>query len=730
MCGLAGLARFGGVALDDGSTAVLRRMTTMLSHRGPDDMVIQPLGPAGLGFTRLSLMDPEFGGQPFTSADGQVTLIANGEVYNHKDLASRLPAGVTLRTRSDCEVLLHLYQKDGLRFLDQVQGMYAIIIVDRRRNRLVLARDRFGIKPLYFHQDRHRIVLASEIKALFADPGTPRRLDWAAALSQPMLSAAPQLLDGEPTTWFDGIGLIPAATITEVDLADGSRRDHRYWTFPGPGREVPHDDAALIAEYRELLAQSVVDCASADAEVGLLLSGGIDSTAVAALAAGTVELHTFSVMSGSTVLNGDAEHAYRAAEQLGVTHHQVLFGPTHTPSVAAWKRLLWLSETPLCGAEIYYRHELHRYAKQVRPELKAMLLGAASDEMNGGYTTNYANGGDWDDFSANIAQMHRRRALGSRGAALLWNEHLPVAVLADSAIDALSAGTLSDPYEAYLAFEYHKIQQYNVWHEDRTAAGSGIEARVPFLDHRLVELVTAIPPARRRALLWDKRILREAMRGIVPDYIVDRPKVPFFYGEGERYTHEMLIRTLTQDDNALTEEALATNGGRTFLDGDAVRSLLGSMAGGASRDSVDLLLRLVNLGQLEVMLNEQPPPLVTNPVRESVEVLPMAEWDVVAATEATIERTDVDLAGRPALTEGTLLLRSAAGTTYLAVQGSIEFVLDDDEPYWRAFLEKADGERDFATILAEIGCSHQDLAALILEASEAGVLETRPASAG
>ena len=728
MCGLAGLARFGGAALDDRSRVVLQRMTTLLSHRGPDDTVIQDLDTAGLGFTRLSLVDPEFGGQPFTSADGRITLIANGEVYNHKDLASRLPAGAVLRTRSDCEVLLHLYEAEGLRFLDHVHGMYAIIIVDRRRNRLVLARDRFGIKPLYFHRDRRRVVLASEIKALYADPDTPRRLDWAAALAQPVLSAAPLLTSGDPTTWFDGIGLVRAGAIMEIDLADGATREHRYWTFPGPGREVPADDDALIAEYRDLLAESVADCASADAEVGLLLSGGIDSTAVAALAAGTTELHTFSVLSASTVLNGDAENAHRVAAQLGLPHHQVLFGPEHTPSVAEWKRLLWLSETPLCGAEVYYRHEMHRYARQVRPGLKAMLLGAASDEMNGGYSTNYANGGDWDQFTANIVRMHRRTALGADGA-LLWNEHLPLPVLADAAYDVLSHGALTDPYEAYLAFEYHKLQQYNVWHEDRTAAGSGIEARVPFLDHRLVELVTAIPPARRRALLWDKRIVREAMRGVVPDFVVDRPKVPFFYGEGEHYTHDMLIRTLTQDGSALAEEALATPGGRTFLDASAVRALLGSMAAGASRGSVDLLLRVLNLGLLEAMLADQPPPLVENPIQASVRAVPMAEWDAAAATEATIGPADIDLTGRPALTEGTLLLQSAAPphTAYLAMQGSIEYVLDDDEPYWRAFLERVDGARDFATILADIGCTLPEVAALIREASDAGVLETRPA---
>jgi asparagine synthase (glutamine-hydrolysing) len=727
MCGLSGLVRFGGKALDEQAQAVLASMTALLGHRGPDDTVLRVNGSAGLGFTRLSLMDPEYGGQPFTTFDGSTTLIANGEVYNHKGLSGLLPAGTVLKTRSDCEVLIHLYEAHGMRFLDMVHGMYAIIIVDRRRNRLILARDRFGIKPLYFHRDNHRIVLSSEIKGLFADPATPRELSWQAALSRPVLGAAPELLAGAPTAWFTGIDYVPAGTIMEIDLGDGNTRSHRYWTFPGPGLEIPDSDEAVIAEYRDLLAASVADCASADAEVGLFLSGGIDSTAVAALARGTTELHTFSVLSASTFINGDAEYAHRVAAKLGLPNHQVLFTPDHTPTTAEWKRLLWLSETPLCGPEVYYKHELHRYAKEARPGVKAMLLGAASDEMNGGYSEDFAGGGGWDDFIANITTMHRRQALGAHPS-LLWFEQSVLPLLNDTVLDVWSPGTTTDPYAAYLASEYHKIQQYNVWHEDRTAAGSGVEARVPFLDHRLVELVAAIPAERRARLLWDKRILREAMRGIVPDFVVDRPKGPFFYGDGVQHTHRMLIRMLTQDRHALVEEALASPGAKMFADSDGIRSLLRRVENGHSTDEVELLLRLVNLGLLETMLAELPPPLTTTRTPIVPTTMPIEDWDAAPLEDIVLGARPIDLAMRPALAEGALLLRSATtpDTWYAAMDGSIEFVIDNDNPVWLRFLQESDGTRDVATILDSIGCPLDDIVEPLREALDAGLLDRLP----
>jgi asparagine synthase (glutamine-hydrolysing) len=730
MCGLAGLARLGGGALGRDADAILSSMARLVAHRGPDGRELLRDGPVALAFTRLSLVDPGGGSQPLVSDDGALVLICNGEIYNHRELAAGLPSGTRLRTGSDCEVLLYLYRHHGTAFLDQVRGMFALVLWDRPRNRLVLARDRFGIKPLYYHRNAQRLVFSSEIKALFADAGTPRRLDWEAALTSSMLSAAPYLRDSPPVTWFEEVSSVPAGTVLQIDLRSGTTDEHRYWRFPLPGVGAAHTDEELIGTYGELLAGSVAECATADAELGLFLSGGVDSAAVAALAARHAKpLHTFTVLSAATYRNGDSEHGRQVAEFLDLPNHQVAFDADRVPGVAEWRRLLWLVETPQCGPEQFYKHELHRYAKQVRPQLRGMLLGAASDEFNGGYTTDYAGGGGWSQFEANLRAMVRQVALHARPSLAPWWSQLERPVLTDEAVSRFTGTGLDDPYRDYLRHEYSKIQQYNCWHEDRTAAGSGIEARVPFLDHRLVELSAAIPPAQRRALLWDKRILREAVRELLPPGIVRREKVPFFYGAGERHTYQVFARMLAQDDGALLEEALSAPGAATLLDPAGMRGMLRWLAAGQATSQVMLLLPLVNLGLLARMAADLPPATVDTPAGPTPYAVPIP---VDTASRAEVElrlgcrpRLSPELGVR--LADGVLLLQPPADpdTCYVAVDGTVEYVMERerDAAAIRFLLAVGEDHRPLGEVLSELGCDVSDLHAFLTEAIDHRVLQ-------
>ncbi|MGE5828222.1 MAG: asparagine synthase (glutamine-hydrolyzing) [Micromonosporaceae bacterium] len=716
MCGIAGVARIDGADLDPAADSLLDRMATLLAHRGPDDRELLRSGPVGLAFNRLSLVDPTNGGQPLVSDDGDLVLIANGEVYNHRELAAGLP-GVRLRTGSDCEVLLYLYRERGLAFLDQVCGMFALVLWDKRRGELVFARDRFGIKPLYYHRDARRIVFGSEIKALFADEATPRQLDWDKALTTPLLPAAPYLTDDPLTTWFVGVEAVPAGRIQRIDLTTGATCDHQYWEFPGAVEADPRTAEEYVSRYRALLTDSVRACATADAELGLFLSGGIDSAAVAALAAPvTGELHTFTVLSASTYRTGDPEHSHRVAAKLGLPNHQLLFDAARTPSAAEWKRLLWLMETPMCGPEAYYKHELHRFAKSVRPGIRGMLLGAASDEFNGGYTTS-AGEADWPEFERNMRAMARTSALRARPDAAAWWQYGDQALLTDEALRYLTDVATADPYPAYLRWQHRKLQQYNVWHEDRAAAGSGIEARVPFLDHRLVELAASVPPALRPTLLWDKAILREGLRGVLPHEVVERPKMPFFYGTDVRHTFQMVLRLLAQHGGALVEEALAAPGADTYLDGPALRSTLARLADDPRSAQVEVALRVVNLGLLASMAADLPAPTVHVPGGPLPAALPAAHAAMFGSDDLRRRATDLEraLGLRPPIEEGTLRLADhvllldepRSATSYLVANGSIEYELD--EPELVAVLRASDGTRTLRTVLAELGRGVDDV---------------------
>ena len=429
MCGLAGFVKVGGKDVGPEGASILETMTDLLAHRGPDGKRVCVEPGVALGFTRLSIVDPVSGDQPLSNADGSTVVIANGEIYNHRELEATLPAGTRMKTRSDCEVLVHLYDRDGVRFLDDVRGIYAIVLWDKRRNRVILARDRFGIKPLYFTRNDERVLFASEIKALFADPATPRELDWHRCLRDHLVSVAPVLDDAEPSSWFKGIELVPAGTVLSVDVTDGAIHSHRYWSLPTPGESpAPLEPAEFVERYRELVAASVRESGMSDAEIGLFLSGGVDSAAVAAFSNELDELHTFTALNGATYANGDGRFAHLVAEHLGRPNHQIVFDGDRVPSSDEWRRLVWLLETPLCGPEQFYKYELHRFARATRPNLKVMLLGQAADEFNGGYTWDLSGGGGWDQAMDALATLARRRALlRSPRLSSWWEADVPAA---------------------------------------------------------------------------------------------------------------------------------------------------------------------------------------------------------------------------------------------------------------------------------------------------------------
>ncbi len=731
MCGLAGIARLGGRPSSADHDDLLARMTRAVAHRGPDETVFGEFGAVDLGFARLSLVNPANGGQPLTLGDGAIALIANGEIYNYRELAASLPAGTRFRTGSDCEVLLHLYRRDGLAFLDRVRGMFALVLWDRERQRLVFARDRFGIKPLYYHRDTERIVFGSEIKALFEDPRTPRSLDWERALSDQMVTGLATFETGPAHSWFQGIEFVPAATIVTFDTGTGQRHEQKYWDFPSYDGRADCSAQEIVLAYGEALTASISECATADVQVGLFLSGGIDSAAIAALA--SPRPRTFTALNASTLLNQDAEYAHRIAARFGLDNSQVLFDARHIPSVEEWKNHLWLVEAPIAGAESFYKYEMYRYVRQHAPEIKAMLLGVGSDEFNGGYSVTMAGGGDWSDFAANVDRMGLRRALSRRPDLGVWwdnFEHSPVRadVLWDLAGD--SAGV---PYARYHRWKYRDVQQYNNWHEDRSAAGNGIEARVPFLDHRVVEIAAAVPSGLRHDLIWDKAILRRAMHDVLPQEFLGRPKVPFFYGDGVRHTYRTFVRMLAQDEASLLEQALAAPGSKSYLDADHMRATLASLQADPGTVPFELFLNVVNLGLLEAMALSPPSPPVTwraAPVAESVAV---NDWQPESARieEQVFRRSFPALDQVVALAEGSLLLCDvqSPGTWYLAVNGAIEYEVDDTaQPQWVAFLRELDGVRDLNTVLAAAGVDADTIADLLTSSLDEGVLRMIGAS--
>jgi asparagine synthase (glutamine-hydrolysing) len=714
------MARLGvGRTLSVSDEHVLRRMLATLAHRGPDETNIAIRGGVGMAFTRLSLIGVDSGAQPLLSRDGTVALMANGEVYNHAELAKALPDHQPT-TRSDCEVLVPLYQKHGRQFLAEVRGILAIVIHDAARNQLVFAVDPFANKPMFFTIVGDLLVFGSEIKSLFDHPEVRPRIDWQSALTDQGFASYPALTTAPVNTWFEGVSKVAAGTVVTVDLATGALSISQYWQPEFAPAEDPSlvagEPADFVAAYRDLLFSSVEDSLASEAGLGLFLSGGIDSAAIAAIASALgCSLATFTVATEATILNGDVAASVAVARHLGIEHTIASLTTADVPSVEDWLRFLWLMESPLAGPEQYYKFSLHRVAKQRYPNLKAMLLGAGADEFNGGYSHALSHGRGWPAFEANLGTL----ACASREPAARWWGSSPQRRLLRTGV--VTELPEHDPYAAYVSWKYRDVQQYNCWLEDRCAAGNGIEARVPFLDSRLVDLSTRVPPSLRRTLLWDKAMTRNAMHGLLPEGIRLREKKPFYDGKTARFAHQTVRALLRQADGALLAQALSGPRMRDYVDPDAVRASVFS----ATHDvHPEVLLRLVNLGLLDLAAGGERRPFHADQVVLRATVGKESDLAVtfggLSPSRSTVLRFGAD----------TRLAQDAAcATDWLLLSANrVAFTIDETEvPDWVGFLLGIDGATPIGDIADSVGVDWQNLRAYIELCLERGYLEPAPA---
>jgi asparagine synthase (glutamine-hydrolysing) len=574
MCGIAGIYQFNGTPITTEDMRHLEAMGHRLRYRGPDDYASHQVDTRiAMQFRRLSIVDLQNGMQPFVSDDGQVTVMVNGEIYNHQSLRKEVLNGVSFRSNSDCEVVLALYLKEGMRFLSKLNGMFAISIYDNRHQRLILARDRLGIKPLFYCPvPNGHLLFASEIKALAAHPQCPREFDWIAALSQ--LELHMDIYSENLNGFLKGVEMIPAGSY--IVFKQGSMTEHQWWSleYPSLEEDISNTKSAqqLMEEYHALLQDSVALRLMSDVQVGIALSGGIDSVAIAALSAPIKSLETFTVLCNSTYINGDSVAAHQASQHLKLNNHQLYF-PWQNDIFTSQDidRILYDLEMPI-NLEHVYKYMLYKKAKETFPNLKTLLMGQGSDEFNGGYCKQYISNHakiagfakiaglkdpSWDAFQIAMTKIQVNFLIDSTQPKLKKHAHILNPDILCNDRDKNNY----DPWEFYFRMYHRSVTAYNLWHEDRTTSANQLENRVPFLDHRIVEFCSKVPPSRRSKLFFDKMILRKPLEKMLPDSLVYREKCPFFIGKGTRYSSRMAFHLLSQQSNSFIKEALFDNPG-------------------------------------------------------------------------------------------------------------------------------------------------------------------------
>ena len=520
MCGLSGEIRFDGERPD---MAAVERMTDRLAPRGPDGRGLWSQGPAALGHRRLKIIDlSENGAQPMADPRARIAGVFNGCVYNYRELRDELRAlGHEFFSDSDTEVVLKAYLQWGTDCVQHFLGMFAFAIVELDTGRLVLARDRLGIKPLYLVQTLDRLRFASSLPALLAGGGVDTSLDpvglhqyfsWHATVAA-------------PHTVLNGVRKLPPATVRVVER-DGTHRDHRYWQ-PSYTRRPEH--AGLSAEdwtdaVLEALRTAVRRRMVADVPVGVLLSGGLDSSLIVALLAdeGQHDLATFSVgFEAEGGEEGDEFHYSDLVSRHFATSHHQLMVPSDRVSGALESAVQAMSE-PMMSHDVVAFHLL---SEQVAKEVKVVQSGQGADEVFAGYSWYPAMAGVprngaaqayidtyFDRSHAELSRILEPEFLSERDASAEFVHGHMAAAGAETALDA------------DLRLDTHVMMVDDpVKRVDNMTMDWGLEARVPFLDHELVELAAACPPELKLAD-GGKGVLKAAGRKVLPREVVDRPK--------------------------------------------------------------------------------------------------------------------------------------------------------------------------------------------------------------
>ncbi|HVS20265.1 MAG TPA: asparagine synthase (glutamine-hydrolyzing) [Pyrinomonadaceae bacterium] len=598
MCGICGVWEY-GAAEGRVERALVERMRDVMTHRGPDDAgeLIFDEARGGFGFRRLSIIDlSEAGHQPMHGCTDRVWLVFNGEIYNHAELRKGLEQrGHVYASRTDSETILHLYEERGLDFVQEIEGDYAIALWDADRERLVLARDRAGVKPLYFHQQNGRFIFGSEIKAILEHPAVTAEVNEEALYHYLTFVTTPA-----PQTLFRGVQKLPAGHLLVINRT-GEARITQYWDALPPASPVVRSEEEHQKSILELLRASIKKRMMADVPFGVFLSGGVDSSANVALMSElmTQPVRTFTVGFHDTEELNELESAREISKRFGTDHHEVMIG--RAEMMKFLPELVFHQDEPIADpvcVPLYYVSKLARDTGTI-----VVQVGEGSDEIFGGY--------DWFRTYLNIEKRfwrHAERAplavrhaaaviakplvrkvmkkrmaselvrrLGANeslfwGGAVVFDETMKPSVLSPEMRarynglstynvvrqyqETIAAARPDSDYAARMTYLELKLRlpELLLMRVDKITMATSVEARVPFLDHHLIEYAMGLPRNLKVKGATGKHILKRALESVLPADVLYKPKRGFgapvrewFRGpEGESLVQQLMNSSIRE----------------------------------------------------------------------------------------------------------------------------------------------------------------------------------------
>jgi asparagine synthase (glutamine-hydrolysing) len=620
MCGIYGIVNLKPKGAP--GQELVSRMGQVILHRGPDDSGHYFGRDIVLGMRRLSIIDLSGGHQPISNEDASVWVVCNGEIYNFQELRKSLEkSGHIFRSKSDTEVLVHLYEQEGLDFLRKLRGMFAIALWDAARSRLVLARDRLGEKPLYLRQEPHRLLFASEIKSILEDDEVPRRVNAAALPEYLTLGYVPA-----PHTLFEGIRkLLPGHCVI---VEKGEVRDREYWDVRfDEVEELPEGE--WIERIREKLLETVRLQMISDVPLGAFLSGGIDSSAIVSAMSrfSSQPVKTYSIgFEGEDSYYNELPYARIVAEAFRTDHHEIIVRPEVSELLP---RLIWHLDEPIGDSAFVTTYLISRMARE---SVTVILSGVGGDELFGGYrrylgdnlrryygllpsavrsrwlpallarlpqdrhsswknnlryASAFVNSAEWDPVSRYLSyvmafapEVRDRLLRASRGngagpASETLQGYFDKCRGADSLNQIIYVDLKTSLADDLLALT------------DKMSMAASLECRAPFIDYELVELTSRMPSHYKVHGLTMKYLLKKVIEPWVPRQILHRKKRGFGAPMGSWLRHD--LKDLLEE--TLSESQIRKRG---LFDVEVVREVMASHQT-HQRDHTDALLALINL---------------------------------------------------------------------------------------------------------------------------------------
>lgn len=595
MCGFVCVLEYDNKPID---RDLLVRMRDTLHHRGPDDEGLYFSGSLGLAFRRLSIIDLDSGHQPMSNHEGSVWMVFNGEIYNYVELRDNLlKQGVAFKSQSDSEVIIHMYERFGTDCVNYLNGMFSFVIWDEKKKELFAARDRVGIKPFYYYQDNERIIIGSEIKAIIEHPSVKRIPNYLAILDylQYMYCLGDK-------TFFEGVHkLLPGHTL-QADPS-GKINKKQYWDLHfSPDNSMKEQDAV------EMLTSALQDSMRmhlrSDVPLGCHLSGGLDSSAVTSIAreilGSTVSIDTFSGKFNENSFFDETEYAKIVSKRMDSRYHEVIPDVDEVRHVI--ETMAWIMDEPAVGPGMIPQYFVSRMA---RDHVKVVLGGQGGDELFGGYPRYFLASGLQTQQQGTAASSSNRMSfvyqyLKKRGfkttvekavsyfrtrsdsvenrwkffsTTLRYDSRLLGEQLKpinrdynndDSFFEYFRKDNAQQTFDKML---YHDFKTYlpALLHvEDRTSMAVSLESRVPLLDYRIAELAAKIPVSLKVKNGDPKYILKQAVKGIVPDEIINRkdkkgfptPINIWFKGQLQRFLQDTLLSNVSLERGIFNESYL------------------------------------------------------------------------------------------------------------------------------------------------------------------------------